>query len=145
MKRSAVLLLDRFGAVGVARALQRSRAVVLTYHGVLNGAADYDYLNHNFIAAESFDAQMRYISRHYRPIALRDLLAAYREGRRPPGRSVVVTFDDGFANNSSVAFPILRRHSVPFTVFVTTGLLDTPGAMVRRAQHVCPERPSRTI
>ena len=145
MKRSAVSLMDRFGAVHVARALQRSRAVVLTYHGVLNGAADYDYLNHNFIAAESFDAQMRYICRHYRPIALRELVAAYREGRTPPDRSVVVTFDDGFANNFSVAFPILRRHSVPFTVFVTTGLVDTPGAMLwteraKRSLFLHPER-----
>ena len=110
MKRSAVSFMDRFGAVHVARALQRSRAVVLTYHGVLNGAADYDYLNHNFIAAEAFDAQMRYVCRHYRPLALRDLVAAYRDGRTPPARSVVVTFDDGFANNFTVA---LHRGSFP--------------------------------
>src|SRR6185503_13067568 len=84
MKRSAVSLLDRWGAVALARALQRSRAVVLTYHGVLDGSAEYDYLNHNFIAAEVFDSQMRYIRRHYRPIALRELVAAYREGRTPP-------------------------------------------------------------
>jgi peptidoglycan/xylan/chitin deacetylase (PgdA/CDA1 family) len=145
MKRSAISLMDRFGAVQVARVLQRSRAVVLTYHGVLGGAADYDYLNHNFIAAESFDAQMRYICRHYRPIALRDLVKAYREGRTPPARSVAVTFDDGFANNYSVAFPILRRHSIPFTVFVATGLLDTPGAMLwteraKRSLFFYPER-----
>ena len=130
MKRRALSLLDRWGGVALARAVQRSRAVVLTYHGVLDGSAEYDYLNHNFIAAESFDAQMRYICRHYRPVALRELVAAYREGRTPPARSVAVTFDDGFANNFTVAYPILRRHSVPFTVFVTTGLLDTPGAML---------------
>ena len=145
MKRSAISLMDRFGAVQVARVLQRSRAVVLTYHGVLDGDDDYDYLNHNFIAAESFDAQMRYICRHYRPIALRDLVKAYREGRTPPARSVAVTFDDGFANNYSVAFPILRRHSIPFTVFVATGLLDTPGAMLwteraKRSLFFYPER-----
>jgi peptidoglycan/xylan/chitin deacetylase (PgdA/CDA1 family) len=137
--------MDRFGAVSMARAVQRSRAVVLCYHGVLNGSADYDYLNHNFIDAESFDAQMRYVCRYYRPIALSELVAAYREGRKPPERSVAVTFDDGFANNHSVAFPILRRHSVPFTVFVTTGLLDTPGAMLwteraKRALFLHPER-----
>ena len=54
MKRSAISMMDRFGAVQMARVLQRSRAAVLTYHGVLGRAGDYDYLNHNFIAAESF-------------------------------------------------------------------------------------------
>lgn len=145
MKRSALSLLDQWGGVAVARGLQRGRAVVLTYHGVLNGSADYDYLNHNFIAAEVFDEQIRYICRHYRPIALRELVAAYREGRTPSPRSVAVTFDDGFANNFTVAYPILRRHSVPFTVFVTTGLLDTPGAMLwteraKRSLYFYPER-----
>jgi peptidoglycan/xylan/chitin deacetylase (PgdA/CDA1 family) len=130
MKRSALSILGRFGAVPIARTLQRSRAVVLTYHGVLDNADNDDYLNHNFVAADWFDAQMRYICRHYRPIPLRELVATYRRGHRPPDRSVVVTFDDGFANNLSVALPILRRHSVPFTVFVTTGLLDTPGAIM---------------
>lgn len=145
MKRSALSLLDQWGGVALARGLQRARAVVLTYHGVLNGSADYDYLNHNFIAAEVFDEQMRYICRRYRPIALRELVALYREGRTPSPRSVVVTFDDGFANNFTVAYPILRRHSVPFTVFVTTGLLDTPGAMLwteraKRSLYFYPER-----
>jgi peptidoglycan/xylan/chitin deacetylase (PgdA/CDA1 family) len=143
MKRSALSILGRLGAVPIARTLQRSRAVVLTYHGVLNSADNDDYLNHNFVDADGFDAQMRYICRHYRPTPLRELVAAYRQGRRPPDRAVVVTFDDGFANNLSVAFPILRRHSVPFTVFVTTGLLDTPGAIMwteraKRSLYLCP-------
>ena len=58
---------------------------------------------------------------------------------------MAVTFDDGFANNFSTAFPILRKHSVPFTVFVTTGLLDTPGAVLwteraKRSLYLCPGR-----
>jgi peptidoglycan/xylan/chitin deacetylase (PgdA/CDA1 family) len=147
MKRSANSLMDHIGIVHVARALQRSRAVVLTYHGVLNGSADYDYLNHNFIAADVFDAQMRYICRHYRPIALRELVAAYRDGRTPPARSVVVTFDDGFANNFTVALPILERLSIPFTVFVATGLLDTPGAILwtERAKRSLFLYPGRSV
>ena len=84
MKRSGIALLDRVGGVSVARTLQRSRTAVLTYHGVLDGGSEYDYLNHNFISAESFDAQMRYICQHYRPIALRELIAGYRKGARCP-------------------------------------------------------------
>ena len=131
MKRSRIGLLGVVGVAGLARALQRQQVVVLTYHGVLADGSEHDYLNHNFVSAEEFDAQLRHLVRHYRPVPLRDLVSAYRHGRTPPPGSVTVTFDDGFANNYSVAYPILRRHSVPFTIFVTTGLIDrAPGAML---------------
>ena len=35
-------------------------------------------------------------------------------------------FDDGFANNYSTAFPILKKYKVAATIFVSAGVLDTP-------------------
>lgn len=143
MKRSAVALLHRFGLLSAARACQRTGSVILTYHGVLSGCDGNrdDFLNHNFVPAKMFEQHLHYISRYYRPIGLRDLIACYEKGKTPPPRSVAVTFDDGFANNYTVAYPLLRRYGVPFTVFLTTGLIDRPGAQlwterVKRAIHL---------
>jgi len=123
--------MNRLGVLRLARAWQQSRSVILTYHGVLGGADDReDYLNHNFVAADAFERHLNYICHHYRPIALKDLVACYRRGVSPPRRSIAVTFDDGFANNCTVAFPMLKRRSIPFTVFLTTGMVDTPGAQL---------------
>jgi len=36
----------------------------------------------------------------------------------------VFTFDDGYADNYQYAYPILKKHKVPFTIYVTTGLPD---------------------
>jgi peptidoglycan/xylan/chitin deacetylase (PgdA/CDA1 family) len=131
MKRSKIGLLNAVGAASLARMMQRQRVVVLAYHGVLAGDGGDDYLDHNFVSADDFESQLRHLVRHYRPTTLRELVSTYRDGRTPPPGSVAVTFDDGFANNYSVAYPILRRYSVPFTVFVTTGLIDNaPGAML---------------
>jgi peptidoglycan/xylan/chitin deacetylase (PgdA/CDA1 family) len=41
-----------------------------------------------------------------------------------PRRTVVITFDDGFEDNLSVAAPLLRERRLPATVFVTTGFLS---------------------
>jgi peptidoglycan/xylan/chitin deacetylase (PgdA/CDA1 family) len=123
-------LLRKVGLVALARRFQSSSAVILTYHGVLNGSAEYSFLNHNFIAADVFEQQLRHICEHYRPIALRDLVACYESGIAPPRHALAVTFDDGFANNYSVAYPLLRRYGVPFTIFLTTGLIDRPGAQL---------------
>lgn len=42
-------------------------------------------------------------------------------------KSFAITFDDVFENVYTNAYPILKRYQVPFTLFVSTGLLDQPG------------------
>ena len=39
-------------------------------------------------------------------------------------RFVCVTFDDGYRDNYTLAYPLLKRLNVPFTVYVTTGIID---------------------
>jgi peptidoglycan/xylan/chitin deacetylase (PgdA/CDA1 family) len=41
-----------------------------------------------------------------------------------PERAAAITFDDGYADNCTVALPILREHGMPATFFVATGFLD---------------------
>jgi peptidoglycan/xylan/chitin deacetylase (PgdA/CDA1 family) len=145
MKRNGIGLIDAVGVTTVARRFQRHRTAILTYHGVLSdNDAPVDILNHNFVSATAFEAQLAYISARYNPIALRDLMQHHARGSSPPSGSIIVTFDDGFANNYSVAYPLLRKYGVPFVVFVTTGLVDRPGMQlwterVKRAIYLYPE------
>ena len=39
-------------------------------------------------------------------------------------RFVCLTFDDGYSDNYTLAYPLLKRLGVPFTVYVTTGFID---------------------
>jgi peptidoglycan/xylan/chitin deacetylase (PgdA/CDA1 family) len=131
LKRSGLALLHHSGAFALARRLRGRRAVVLTYHGVLGGNDDrYDFLNANFVAASAFERHMAHIARHYRPVRGPELVEWLSRGVEPPERAVAVTFDDGFANNCHVAYPILRRLGIPFTIFLTTGLIGRPDAQL---------------
>jgi peptidoglycan/xylan/chitin deacetylase (PgdA/CDA1 family) len=61
--------------------------------------------------------------RRYHVLSMSDLVACLREHRLPPARSVIITFDDGYADNYDRAFPVLRRYRFPATVFLVSGAI----------------------
>jgi len=66
---------------------------------------------------------MRLLAEHCVVLPLREAVFRLREGRLPR-RACCVTFDDGYADNLTVALPILEKYQLPATVFVATGYLD---------------------
>lgn len=72
------------------------------------------------VTPDLFDRQMRFLTAHYDPIGLDEAVDLLTSGRECRGR-VAVTFDDGYLDNLTFALPVLRRHRVPATFFVTTG------------------------
>jgi peptidoglycan/xylan/chitin deacetylase (PgdA/CDA1 family) len=77
-----------------------------------------------FLDRDSFRSQLIYLKKHFDVIPLFVAVEAIRDGtlNRP---TAVITFDDGYQNNYSVAFPILRELALPATIFLTTGFIDT--------------------
>jgi peptidoglycan/xylan/chitin deacetylase (PgdA/CDA1 family) len=92
-------------------------AVVLLYHRVSD--TDFDPLLLS-VSPDNFDAQMTYLRRRYALLSLEELRGALKKGSLPRG-AVAITFDDGYGDNLRNARPILDRHRIPATVFVTTG------------------------
>ncbi len=110
---------------------------ILIYHRVL---PQPDPLRPGEIDAALFEAQTRFLSRHFSLMTVSDAAAALKEGRLPR-RAACITFDDGYADNLTVAHPILTRHHAKATLFVATGYLnggrmfsDTVIEFVRKAQ-----------
>jgi len=54
---------------------------------------------------------------------------------------VAVTFDDGFENFADIAWPLLREHGVPVTVFVVAGMVGKTNAWCANDQPAVPEMP----
>ena len=92
-------------------------ALILGYHRISVAPHDPYGLS---VTPQHFAEQLEILSREARPVRLQDLVRARFEGR-VPRRAVVLTFDDGYADNLYQARPLLERYEVPATVFVCTG------------------------
>jgi peptidoglycan/xylan/chitin deacetylase (PgdA/CDA1 family) len=93
--------------------------LILMYHRVAEPTLDPWQL---CVSPDHFAAQMQALRRQRRPVALAELTHELAQGRCPRG-AVVVTFDDGYADNLSAALPVLEAFEVPATVFCTSGAI----------------------
>ena len=92
----------------------RNAAVNLNYHSI-SGAEHF-----GAVTSENFADQMRALKEgNFNVISLARLAEHRRSGRIPP-KTVCITFDDGYRDNYAVAFPILKKYSLPATIFVIT-------------------------
>lgn len=96
-------------------------AVVLLYHRVADLDHDPQLLA---VSSRRFDEHMRLLARHFEPVSLSQLVSRLHGGGISK-RTVVVTFDDGYEDNLQIAKPILQKHGIPATVFVTSGAVDS--------------------
>jgi peptidoglycan/xylan/chitin deacetylase (PgdA/CDA1 family) len=98
------------------------KLAIVTYHGIIRSPLTIrDWC---FLDEDSFRTQAAYLKRHFDVLPLSAAVEALRHGKinRP---TAAITFDDGYHNNYSIAFPILREFSLPATIFLTTALIDT--------------------
>lgn len=119
-------MLSRVSNIGRLRlTLRRVRsrfvqgALILLYHRVSESPSASDSL---WVAPEHFSEHLEILRDRFILWRLDQLVQALREGK-PIRRTVVITFDDGYADNLYNAKPLLDRYEIPATFFITTGYI----------------------
>lgn len=104
----------------------KCQLIILLYHGVTNvksrGIENY---SQKHISRESFVEQMKFIKKKCNVLSIDDIIAIKNNGNIFPPYSVIVSFDDGFKNNYSIAAPILDDLHIPTVFYVTSGIVNT--------------------
>ena len=98
--------------------LSRQYAVpILMYHSV-NPVSDRER-NRLIVPVEVFERQMRFLKKNnYNVVSLDSLIPLLEAKKRIPPRTVAITFDDGYKDNYTYVFPILKKYQLPATIFI---------------------------
>ncbi|MCI0392818.1 MAG: polysaccharide deacetylase family protein [Acidobacteria bacterium] len=111
-------LIQVSGAFTVFRLLNRHRALILTYHRFYTN-------DHGVItSASAFSEQLAYLKAHYRVVPLSQIVEQMSLPGEPQNRLAAITIDDGYRDAYEIAFPLLRRYSLPATLFVVTEFVE---------------------
>jgi peptidoglycan/xylan/chitin deacetylase (PgdA/CDA1 family) len=102
----------------VARTMTGARPRILMYHRFGPDGA------YRRLGTTELDAQLRYLKTHFRPTKLSDVIARLRAGQPLDRRTVVLTVDDGYEDFATYAYPVLKRHGMPATVYVVSRFLS---------------------
>lgn len=107
------------------------RVPILEYHYIRVVSDPRDRLGFNLsVTPADFQAQMDWLQANgYHPVDLNDLRAYFKEQKPLPARPVVLTFDDGYTDFYTTAFPVLQSHGFKGVAYIVPGFLDHPRYM----------------
>jgi peptidoglycan/xylan/chitin deacetylase (PgdA/CDA1 family) len=82
------------------------------------------------VTPQAFEAQMAWLAKSGYHVVPLSRLAGFLEGREAlPPRSVFISIDDGYRSTYELAWPVLRKHGFPATVFLYTDFVGAPDAL----------------
>ena len=104
------------GLVAIIRNLFGQKGIrILAYHKIED--IEFDDLNMS-IPVSDFEVQVKYLSEHYHVVSLLDYVSSIQNRKKLKKNTVVITFDDGYKDNYTNAFPIIKKYHVPITIFL---------------------------
>jgi peptidoglycan/xylan/chitin deacetylase (PgdA/CDA1 family) len=105
------------------RILTGSQIVIIAYHRITS----VESTSPPSISSELFEKQISFLKKNFQLISLDSLSELLRTHERTPKKAAIITFDDGYKDVFINAYPILKKHDVSATIFLTTGYIDAPG------------------
>lgn len=92
---------------------------ILYYHSVTDNIFGIEELH---VSPQKFDEQMKYLKDNNFDVITFDELEKANYYNNP----IMITFDDGYLNNYTEAYPILKKYNFRATIFICTSYIDQP-------------------
>jgi len=130
VKKKLINLAHTTGLIRAGRSIWAKSLTVLNYHRIDDPyRKDFDSFKPNVSATpDDFNHQMDYLAKWFNVISMRDVLQWLDGKKELPPYAALITFDDGYLDNYTFAYPILRAHHFPGLIFLTTEHIGTDAA-----------------
>ncbi|MFC1708732.1 polysaccharide deacetylase family protein [Candidatus Omnitrophota bacterium] len=127
------------------KVLKKGSFTILTYHRISHSDYGDPFLS---VTPYGFEIQIQYLTNKYRVVSLEELIQRIHSPNTAVDDYVAITFDDGYRDNYTNAYPILNKYNVPVTIFLTTGFIGTDKlfwwdrvtrivkSIIRKNQHI---------
>ena len=142
------------GSAALPQAAAASAGVkipILTYHDLTRDPDDVDDMT---VTDERFRLDMEFLKEFgYTPLLSADLVAIHEGAAAMPDKPVMITFDDGYWSNYSIAYPILQKTGMKAVISVIAHNMegdapvieDTPGEEAAEAEEPAAEPVRRRL
>ncbi len=90
---------------------------IIMYHGIAK--SNFTKFNYRFIGTADFEKQLLFFKKHFNLVSVPDYFAGAGAKDKI---TAAITFDDGYANNHRYALPLLKKHAIPATIYVSTAI-----------------------
>ena len=93
--------------------------IVLAYHSI-SSKEKYPYS----VSSEAFESHLVHIKKFYNVVPVCDIIERIKSGGIFEDVLIALTFDDGFKDNYDIALPLLTKHNIPATIFISTDIVQ---------------------
>ncbi len=104
----------------------RDKIIILAYHGFTDSASHEGIENYQgkHLDIDSFRQHLMHLRDHYNVLNITDLIDRILCGKSIPDNTVIITIDDGYRSNYTLAYPLLKEYQIPASIYITTDFIN---------------------
>jgi len=104
----------------------QKRLWILAYHRIMDIQESFPYDKEVVSASpHDFEEQVRFLKKYFSILSFKQLEEHLKSSQNLPLNSLIITFDDGFRDNFTYAYPILKKYGIPATIFLTVENIES--------------------